>query len=129
MRCYTLQREQWVASPLQRIFPFFAQPENLALITPPSLGFRLLTPLPVEMEKGVITSYSIHYTKLYDCNECNTMMKLLSSPEMLFADAQTRADESAKFLRHLTYNHNEVVQAVMEDLPKQKRDQEFDFFK
>jgi len=48
---------------------------------------------------------------------------------MLFADAKTRADESAKFLRHLTYNHNEVVQAVMDDLPKQKRDQEFDFFK
>ena len=59
MRCYTLQREQWVASPLQRIFPFFAQPENLALITPPSLGFRLLTPLPVEMEKGRIIDYTI----------------------------------------------------------------------
>ncbi|EGP94660.1 hypothetical protein MY1_1916 [Nitrosarchaeum koreense MY1] len=57
------------------------------------------------------------------------MMAELSSPEMLFADAKKRADESAKFLRHLTYNHNEVVQAVMEDLPKQKRDQEFDFFK
>lgn len=59
MRCYTLQREQWVASPLQRIFPFFAQPENLALITPPSLGFRLLTPLPVDMEKGRIIDYTI----------------------------------------------------------------------
>ena len=34
----------------------------------------------------------------------------------------------AKFLRHLTYNHNEVVQAVMEDLPKQKKDQEPDFY-
>ena len=43
-------------------------------------------------------------------------------------DEKTRADESAKFLRHLTYNHNEVVQAVMEDLPKQKRDQEPDFY-
>jgi hypothetical protein len=52
------------------------------------------------------------------------MMTELSSPEMLLADDKTRADESAKFLRHLTYNHNEVVQAVMEDLPKQKRDQE-----
>ena len=48
---------------------------------------------------------------------------------MLFADAKTRADESAKVLRHLTYNHNEVVQSVMNDLPKQKRNQEFDFFK
>ncbi|HET6517362.1 MAG TPA: hypothetical protein VFG25_03975 [Nitrosopumilaceae archaeon] len=57
------------------------------------------------------------------------MMSELSDPKMLLADDETRADESAKFLRHLTYNHTEVVQAVMRDLPKQKRDQEFDFFK
>ncbi len=69
------------------------------------------------------------YLDFEPCTECNSMMNALSSPEMLFADPKTRADESAKFLRHLTYNHNEVVQAVMEDLPKQKRDQEFDFFK
>ena len=69
------------------------------------------------------------YLDFEPCKECNEMMTGLSSPEMLFADEKTRADESAKFLRHLTYNHNEVVQAVMEDLPKQKRDQEFDFFK
>jgi hypothetical protein len=69
------------------------------------------------------------YLDFEPCTECNAMMNLLSSPEMLFADTKTRSDESAKFLRHLTYNHNEVVQAVMEDLPKQKRDQEFDFFK
>lgn len=59
MRVYKLQREQWVASPPPRIFPFFAQPENLALITPPSLRFRLLTPGPVAMEKGRIIDYTI----------------------------------------------------------------------
>lgn len=69
------------------------------------------------------------YLDFEPCSECNTMMNVLSSPEMLFADSQRRSDESAKFLRHLTYNHNEVVQAVIEELPKQKRDQEFDFFK
>ena len=69
------------------------------------------------------------YLDFQPCQECNIMMAELSSSEMLFADAKTRADESAKFLRHLTYNHNEVVQAVMNDLPKQKRNQEFDFFK
>jgi len=57
------------------------------------------------------------------------MMSELNDPKMLLADDETRADESAKFLRHLTYNHAEVVQAVMKDLPKQIRDQEFDFFK
>lgn len=69
------------------------------------------------------------YLDFEPCSECNVMMSELSSPKMLLADEQTRTNESAKFLRHLTYNHNEVVQAVMEDLPKQKRDQEFDFFK
>jgi ligand-binding SRPBCC domain-containing protein len=54
-----LEREQWVASPLPGIFPFFAQPENLALITPSSLRFRLLTPSPVVMENGRIIDYSI----------------------------------------------------------------------
>lgn len=52
------------------------------------------------------------YLDFNPCQECNTMMAELSSPEMLFADEKTRADESAKFLRHLTYNHNEVVQLL-----------------
>ena len=62
------------------------------------------------------------------CKGCKTMKRELSSPEIIFGDEKTRSDESAKFLRHLTYNHNEVVQAVMEDLPKQKKDQEPDFY-
>jgi len=59
MRVYTLQREQWVAEPLERVFPFFSDPGNLALITPRSLGFQLLTPRPVNMEKGRIIDYTI----------------------------------------------------------------------
>ncbi len=69
------------------------------------------------------------YLDFQPCQECNMMMTELSSSEMLFADAKTRADESTKFLRHLTYNHDEVVKAVMDDLPKQKRDQEPGFYK
>ena len=48
---------------------------------------------------------------------------------MLFADDITRADVSAKFLRHLTYNHNEVVKAVMSEVKSQKRSPEFDLYK
>jgi hypothetical protein len=59
MHLYNLQREQWVARSLEGVFPFFARPENLALITPPSLGFRLLTPQPVVMEKGRIIDYTL----------------------------------------------------------------------
>jgi len=69
------------------------------------------------------------YLDFEPCDQCKTIMNELSNEKMLFADEKTRADESAKFLRHLTYNHSEVVQAVIKDLPKQKRNQEFDFFK
>ena len=57
------------------------------------------------------------------------LMAGMTSPEMLFSDEKIRADESAKFLRHLTYNHSEVVQAVMEDLPRQKNNQKPDFYR
>ena len=59
MRTYILQREQWVDRPLDRVFPFFERPENLALITPPGLDFRLLTPRPVKMEQGRVIDYTI----------------------------------------------------------------------
>ncbi|MCH7967696.1 MAG: hypothetical protein IH841_00320 [Thaumarchaeota archaeon] len=69
------------------------------------------------------------YLDFEPCDQCKTIMSELSDEKMMFADEKTRTDESAKFLRHLTYNHSEVVQAVLKDLPKQKRNQEFDFFK
>ena len=50
------------------------------------------------------------------CPECKEMMNELASEEMLFADDETRADISAKFLRHLTYNHTEVVCQMSEEL-------------
>jgi len=69
------------------------------------------------------------YLDFEPCDECKSLMKDLSSPEIILGDENIRKDESAKFLRHLTYNHSEVVQAVMKDLPKQKRSQEYDWFR
>jgi hypothetical protein len=63
------------------------------------------------------------------CMECKEMMTELSSEEMLFAEDEVRADVSAKFLRHLTYNHNEVVKAVMSEVKNQQRSPEFDLYK
>ena len=69
------------------------------------------------------------YLDFEPCNECREMMNELGSEEILFADDVTRADASAKFLRHLTYNHNEVVKAVMSEVKSQKRSPEFDLYK
>jgi hypothetical protein len=63
------------------------------------------------------------------CVECKEMMIELSSEDMLFAEDAIRADVSAKFLRHLTYNHNEVVKAVMSEVKSQQRSPEFDLYK
>ena len=63
------------------------------------------------------------------CKECKEMMLELSSEEMLFADEVTRAEVSARFLRHLTYNHDEVVKAVMDEVKSQKRSPEYDLYK
>ena len=87
----------------------------------------------VKYELVFITLGSDQNMKLYldfePCNECREMMHELGSEEILFADDITRADASAKFLRHLTYNHSEVVKAVMSEVKSQKRSPEFDLYK
>ena len=59
MKLYTLSREQRVPYPLDEVFAFFAQPANLERITPPSLGFHILTPPPIAMREGGLIDYSL----------------------------------------------------------------------
>jgi len=52
MRRHLLETSQWVRTPIETTFAFFSDPGNLARITPPGLGFVILTPGPVEMRAG-----------------------------------------------------------------------------
>lgn len=56
---YTLHRHQWVARGLAETFAFFERPRNLPRITPPWLGFRILTPEPIAMAPGLILDYRL----------------------------------------------------------------------
>jgi ligand-binding SRPBCC domain-containing protein len=56
---HVLRREQRLAAPPSAVFPFFADPRNLEAITPPLLGFRLLTPEPVSMGVGTFLQYAL----------------------------------------------------------------------
>jgi ligand-binding SRPBCC domain-containing protein len=59
MKIYTLNKQQIVARPLREVFAFFERPENLSVITPPWLGFSIMTPSPIPMGKGTVVDYSI----------------------------------------------------------------------
>ncbi len=59
MRVYELHREQVVPETLEQTFDFFSRPENLARITPASVGFVTLTPSPIPMHVGSIIDYTI----------------------------------------------------------------------
>jgi hypothetical protein len=54
MTTYTLRHEQFIPRPLEEIFAFFSQAENLGLLTPPWMHFRILTPLPITMATGTL---------------------------------------------------------------------------
>ena len=56
---FTLEYSQWLPVPPRQAFVFFERPENLSLVTPPALGFDLLTPSPVRMYRGAVIDYTI----------------------------------------------------------------------
>jgi ligand-binding SRPBCC domain-containing protein len=56
---YVLERRQVVPRSPAEVFPFFAAPENLGRITPSFLGFKILTPLPIDLRAGAVIDYRI----------------------------------------------------------------------
>ncbi len=58
-RFHTLRREQWIPRPIEEVFAFFSDARNLETITPPWLGFRILTPGPVRIRTGTRIQYQL----------------------------------------------------------------------
>jgi ligand-binding SRPBCC domain-containing protein len=58
---HVLRREQRLgpALPPDDVFPFFADAHNLEAITPPWLGFRVVTPRPIDMRAGALIEYRL----------------------------------------------------------------------
>ena len=58
-RVYVLKRRQRLELSLQRAFEFYAEARNLAVITPPWMGFEVITPGPIEMRVGALIDYRL----------------------------------------------------------------------
>jgi uncharacterized protein len=56
---YILRREQWIQRPIDEVFAFFADAHNLEEITPPWLGFKILSMSTDSIEEGTIIRYRL----------------------------------------------------------------------
>jgi ligand-binding SRPBCC domain-containing protein len=59
MRLERFAAVQRLAVGLEEAWAFFSDPRNLAVITPPWLDFRILSPLPPRMHPGMIVEYTV----------------------------------------------------------------------
>jgi ligand-binding SRPBCC domain-containing protein len=58
---HVLTSEQWVAAGIEETFAFFSDAANLEVLTPPFLGFTILSPLPIEMREGTLIEYRLRF--------------------------------------------------------------------
>ncbi len=59
MTVQLLDREQFIGRPVAEVFEFFSLARNLEELTPPWLGFEVLTPEPIEMHVGALIRYRL----------------------------------------------------------------------
>jgi len=54
-----LERRQRIERPLEEVFGFYGDARNLERITPPWMGFEVMTPAPIEMGAGTLIEYRL----------------------------------------------------------------------
>lgn len=59
MKVYRLQQLQILPVRISEAWAFFVNPANLPLITPPDLGFRIVSDIPERIYAGMIVSYTV----------------------------------------------------------------------
>ncbi len=84
---HELEREQLIAGDPDEVFAFFADAANLEAITPPWLGFRIVTPRPIAMAEGALIEYRL---KLHRIPVSWLTRIEIWEPGERFVDAQVR---------------------------------------
>lgn len=95
MKRYVMEIEQTIDRPVGEVFSFFEKPENLALISPPSMQFTILTPRPIRMAAGTLIDYTV---RIFGVPRRWTTLILIYEPPREFIDVQLRGPYT--FWRH-----------------------------
>ena len=59
MKIFTFHCELWLPRPVETVFAFFSDANNLQAITPPWLNFEILTPPPIQLRAGALIDYRL----------------------------------------------------------------------
>jgi ligand-binding SRPBCC domain-containing protein len=84
---YILLREHWIARPIDEVFAFFADAHNLEEITPPWLGFKILSMSTNSISEGTVIRYllQLHGIRIHWRTEICEW-----NPPHCFVDEQTK---------------------------------------
>ena len=87
MKLHTFKSELWLPRDLASVYSFFGDARNLELITPPWVGFQILTPGPIDMRVGTRIDYRlrVHGFPLHWQTEITSW-----DPPFRFVDEQRR---------------------------------------
>jgi ligand-binding SRPBCC domain-containing protein len=94
---YLLTRSLTLERPLPQVYDFFSDAGNLERITPPEIGFRIITPRPIEIRQGTLIDYKLN---LYGLS-VNWQTEILEwDPPNYFVDRQVSGPYGQWIHRH-----------------------------
>ena len=109
MRVYSLKYKQKINRPIEEVFSFFSNPENLSTITPSKLNFNILTPKPIKMYKGQVIDYTIRLLRIKI--HWRTLITEYNPP-FLFIDQQIKGPYILWHHKHEFKNVNDGVEII-----------------
>lgn len=111
MNTCQLLREQTIARPLDKVFPFFADARNLETLTPPWLRFEILTPGSIDMQVGTIIQYAL---RIRGMPIRWTTAITVWNPPFEFVDVQLRGPYVLWHHRHTFESFGETTRMIDE---------------